>query len=115
MRGREFLMYDGYSFDADAAGLDGSYRAQDAAYRRIFQRCGLDFTVVEADPGAIGGSASQEFMVLADTGEDAVARCAACGYGANVEKAETGRRPSPWDGEPAATRSSSSSGSQPRG
>ena len=100
MRGREFLMYDGYSFDADAAGLDESYRAQDSAYRRIFERCGLDFTVVEADPGAIGGSASQEFMVLADTGEDAVARCAACGYGANVEKAETGRRPSPWDGEP---------------
>jgi len=99
MRGREFLMYDGYSFDADPAGLDRSYAAQDAAYRRIFQRCGLDFTVVEADSGAIGGSDSQEFMVLADTGEDAVARCAACGYGANVEKAETGRRPGPWDGE----------------
>ena len=57
MRGREFLMYDGYSFDADADGLDRSYRAQDAAYRRIFERCGLDFTVVEADSGAIGGSA----------------------------------------------------------
>ncbi|HEY3173166.1 MAG TPA: proline--tRNA ligase [Thermoanaerobaculia bacterium] len=99
MRGREFLMYDGYSFDADATGLDLSYRAQDGAYRRIFERCGLDFTVVEADPGAIGGSDSQEFMVLAETGEDAVVRCAACGYGANVEKAETGRRPSPWDGE----------------
>ena len=99
MRGREFLMYDGYSFDADTEGLDRSYRAQDAAYRRIFERCGLDFTVVEADSGAIGGSASQEFMVLADTGEDAVARCTACGYGANVEKAETGRRPAPWDGE----------------
>jgi prolyl-tRNA synthetase len=95
-------MYDGYSFDTDAEGLDRSYRAQDSAYRRIFERCGLDFTVVEADPGAIGGSASQEFMVLAETGEDAVARCAACGYGANVEKAETGRRPSPWDGEPPA-------------
>ena len=101
MRGREFLMYDGYSFDVDTEGLDRSYRAQDAAYRRIFERCGLDFTVVEADSGAIGGSASQEFMVLADTGEDAVARCAACGYGANVEKAETGRRPAPWDGETA--------------
>ena len=99
MRGREFLMYDGYSFDVDTEGLDRSYRAQDAAYRRIFERCGLDFTVVEADSGAIGGSASQEFMVLADTGEDAVARCAACGYGANVEKAETGRRPAPWDEE----------------
>src|SRR5216683_8236788 len=101
MRGREFLMYDGYSFDADAAGLDRSYRAQDAAYRRIFERCGLDFTVVEADSGAIGGSASQEFMVLAETGEDAVVRCAACGYGANLEKAETGRRENPWDDETA--------------
>ena len=101
MRGREFLMYDGYSFDADTDGLDRSYRAQDAAYRRIFERCGLDFTVVEADSGAIGGSASQEFMVLAETGEDAVARCAACGYGANIEKAETGPRPAPWDGETA--------------
>jgi prolyl-tRNA synthetase len=101
MRGREFLMYDGYSFDADVAGLDRSYAVQDATYRRIFERCGLDFTVVEADSGAIGGSASQEFMVLADTGEDAVVRCAACGYGANLEKALTGRRPAPWDDETA--------------
>src|SRR5262249_38993069 len=99
MRGREFLMYDGYSFDVDAEGLDRSYRAQDNAYRRIFERCGLDFTVVEADSGAIGGSASQEFMVLADTGEDAVVRCPACGYGANVEKAETGKLSSPWEEE----------------
>ncbi len=99
MRGREFLMYDGYSFDADAQGLDRSYKAQDAAYRRVFERCGLDFTVVQADSGAIGGSASEEFMVLADTGEDAVVRCAACGYGANLEKAETGRRPAPWKDE----------------
>ncbi len=99
MRGREFLMYDGYSFDADVEGLDRSYRAQDAAYRRIFERCGLDFTVVEADSGAIGGSASQEFMVLAETGEDAVVRCAACGYGANLEKAETGQLPAPWEDE----------------
>jgi prolyl-tRNA synthetase len=99
MRGREFLMYDGYSFDADAEGLDRSYKAQDAAYRRVFQRCGLDFTVVQADSGAIGGTASEEFMVLADTGEDAVVRCAACGYGANLEKAETGPRPAPWKDE----------------
>ncbi|MFY9551388.1 MAG: proline--tRNA ligase [Thermoanaerobaculia bacterium] len=99
MRGREFLMYDGYSFDADPAGLDRSYAAQDAAYRRVFSRCGLDFTVVQADSGAIGGSASEEFMVLADTGEDAVVRCTACGYGANLEKAETGRRPAPWKDE----------------
>jgi len=102
MRGREFLMYDGYSFDADADGLDRSYRAQDAAYRRIFARCGLEFTVVEADSGAIGGRDSEEFMVLAETGEDAVVRCAACGYGANLEKAQTGKRASPWDGEAAA-------------
>ncbi len=99
MRGREFLMYDGYSFDADTEGLDRSYRAQDAAYRRIFERCGLDFTVVDADSGAIGGSASQEFMVLASTGEDAVVRCPACGYGANLEKARTGPRPVPWEDE----------------
>ena len=99
MRGREFLMYDGYSFDADAEALDRSYRTQDAAYRRIFSRCGLEFTVVEADSGAIGGSQSQEFMVLADTGEDAVVRCAACGYGANLEKAETGKRLSVWEDE----------------
>ncbi|MEP6994883.1 MAG: proline--tRNA ligase, partial [Acidobacteriota bacterium] len=99
MRGREFLMYDGYSFDADAAGLSRSYGKQDAAYRKIFQRCGLDFTVVEADSGAIGGTASQEFMVLAETGEDAVVRCPSCGYGANLEKAQTGARPVPWKDE----------------
>jgi prolyl-tRNA synthetase len=99
MRGREFLMYDGYSFDIDAEGLDRSYRAQDGAYRRIFERCGLDFTVVDADSGAIGGSQSQEFMVLAETGEDAVVRCPSCGYGANLEKAQTAPRPSPWEDE----------------
>jgi prolyl-tRNA synthetase len=99
MRGREFLMYDGYSFDIDAAGLDRSYQAEDAAYRRVFRRCGLDFTVVQADSGAIGGSASEEFMVLADTGEDAVVRCAGCGYGANLEKAETGKLKAPWEDE----------------
>ncbi len=102
MRGREFLMYDGYSFDVDAPGLDESYRAQDAAYRRVFQRCGLDFTVVEADSGGMGGSQSQEFMVLADTGEDAVVRCVACGYGANLERAQTGRRKNPWEDETIA-------------
>ncbi|HKD19833.1 MAG TPA: proline--tRNA ligase [Thermoanaerobaculia bacterium] len=102
MRGREFLMYDGYSFDADAGGLDGSYAAQDAAYRRVFRRCGLDFTVVQADSGNIGGTQSEEFMVLADTGEDAVVRCASCGYGANLERAETGTRPAPWKDETEA-------------
>ncbi len=92
MRGREFIMKDAYSFHVDAADLDLAYRAMEAAYRRIFERCGLGYTPVEADTGNIGGSESHEFMVLADTGEDAIVSCAACGYGANVEKAETGRR-----------------------
>ncbi len=89
MRGREFLMKDGYSFDADAEGLDKSYEAMYAAYSRIFSRLGLDFRAVEADTGAIGGSSSHEFMVLADSGEDAVVSCDACRYGANIEKAES--------------------------
>ena len=89
MRAREFLMKDAYSFDVDDAGLDISYDAMDAAYRNIFRRCGLRFMPVEADPGAIGGSGSQEFMVLADTGEDALLYCDACEYAANVEKASS--------------------------
>ncbi|MCY3966794.1 MAG: proline--tRNA ligase [Acidobacteria bacterium] len=95
MRGREFIMKDAYSFDANEEGLDRSYRAMHAAYSRIFEACGLEFSVVEADQGAIGGSSSHEFMVLADTGESAVASCAACGYGANVERAEVGELPVP--------------------
>jgi len=100
MRGREFVMKDAYSFHADAADLDLSYRAMEAAYRRIFERCGLDYTTVEADTGNIGGSESHEFMVLAGTGEDAIMSCS-CGYGANVEKATTGEiAPAPdWTGE----------------
>ncbi len=100
MRGREFIMKDAYSFHADAADLDVAYRAMEAAYRRIFERCGLDYTTVEADTGNIGGSESHEFMVLADTGEDAIMSCA-CGYGANVEKAATGEIEAapPWPGE----------------
>ena len=89
MRAREFIMKDAYSFDVDAAGLDESYDAMDRAYRAIFLRCGLKFMAVEADPGAIGGSGSQEFMVLADTGEDAILYCDTCGYAANVEKASS--------------------------
>ena len=91
MRGREFLMKDAYSFDLDTDGLDASYRAMHEAYVRIFRACKLDFTAVEADTGTIGGSASDEFMVVAATGESAVVRCPSCGYGANVEKAETRR------------------------
>ena len=89
MRGREFLMKDGYSFHVDPASLDATYEDMLAAYRRIFASCGLDFNVVEADTGSIGGSSSHEFMVVADTGESAVVRCPSCSYAANVEKAET--------------------------
>ena len=88
MRGREFTMKDGYSFDADERGAEESYNRMFEAYTRIFQRCGLEFRAVEADTGAIGGSFSHEFMVLADSGEDAIVSCEVCNYAANVEKAE---------------------------
>ncbi|TAH34454.1 MAG: proline--tRNA ligase [Planctomycetota bacterium] len=94
MRGREFIMKDAYSFDATPAGMKESYQAMRAVYTRVFTRCGLRFTAVEADPGAIGGSGSEEFMVDADTGEDAIAVCRETGYAANVEKA-TGVIPPP--------------------
>lgn len=89
MRGREFMMKDAYSFDIDEAGMDESYQSMDRAYRKIFERCGLSYRAVEADSGAIGGSGSQEFMVLADTGEDAILYCEESGYAANVEKASS--------------------------
>ena len=73
LRVRQFLMKDAYSFDIDEAGLDVSYNKHDAAYRRIFTRCGLEFVAVEADSGAMGGSQSQEFMVYTDAGEDLIA------------------------------------------
>ena len=88
MRGREFIMKDAYSFDVDSAAADLSYDKMYKAYRRIFERCGLNFRAVEADTGSIGGSSSHEFMVLADSGEDAIVSCSACDYAANVEKAE---------------------------
>ncbi len=87
MRGREFIMKDAYSFDVSAAAMAESYALMREIYRSIFTRCGLRFTPVEADSGAIGGSGSEEFMVDADTGEDAIAVCRATGYAANVEKA----------------------------
>lgn len=87
MRGREFLMKDAYSFHASEESLDETYRAMERAYRRVFEACRLEYTVVEAESGEIGGSASNEFMVLAETGEDAVVRDPATGYAANVEKA----------------------------
>lgn len=88
MRGREFIMKDAYSFDVDSDAADLSYDKMYQAYRRIFRRCGLNFRAVEADTGSIGGSSSHEFMVLADSGEDAIVSCSACDYAANVEKAE---------------------------
>lgn len=87
MRGREFIMKDAYSFDATSEAMAASYQAMRDVYRNVFTRCGVRFTPVEADAGAIGGSGSEEFMVDADTGEDAIAVCHATGYAANVEKA----------------------------
>jgi prolyl-tRNA synthetase len=87
LRVRQFLMKDAYSFDIDPAGLDVAYEKHYHAYCRIFERCGLKFTAVEAHSGAMGGSQSHEFMVASDAGEDFVARCAGCGYAANLEKA----------------------------
>lgn len=88
MRGREFIMKDAYSFDADYEGLDINYQKMYNAYHRIFQRMELKYRVVEADSGAIGGSSSHEYMVLADSGEAEVVYCEECDYAANVEKAE---------------------------
>jgi len=88
MRGREFIMKDAYSFDADEAGAKESYRKMYEAYKTVFSRCGLTFRPVEADTGLIGGTSSHEFMVLADTGEEGIAVCDACDYAANVERAE---------------------------
>ncbi len=101
MRSREFIMKDAYSFDIDAAGLEISYQKMHAAYTAIFDRLGLKFRVVDADSGDIGGSRSQEFHVLANSGEDAIAYCDKDDYAANVETAAT----SPPDGKrPAATQ-----------
>ena len=87
LRVRQFIMKDSYTFDMDQAGLDAAYDKHYGAYCRIFERCGLEYTVVEAHSGAMGGSQSHEFMVVSDAGEDFVAICKGCGYSANVEKA----------------------------
>jgi len=88
MRGREFTMKDAYSFDRDKAGALRSYQAMFEAYKRIFDRFGLSYRAVAADTGAIGGDASHEFQVIADTGEDAIVYCPDSGYAANIELAE---------------------------
>jgi prolyl-tRNA synthetase len=94
MRSREFLMKDGYSFDRDEKSSDETYWKMYEAYKRIFKRCGLDFSPVEADSGLIGGSFTHEFMVLAESGEAAIAWCQACSYSANMEKAAGAPSPS---------------------
>jgi prolyl-tRNA synthetase len=87
LRVRQFIMKDAYTFDLDASGLDTAYEKQHQAYCRIFDRCGLEYMVVEADSGAMGGSQSHEFVVRSEAGEDFVARCTHCGYAANLERA----------------------------
>jgi len=93
MRGREFIMKDAYSFHADVEDCRREYDNMYQTYKRIFSRCGLSFRPVEADTGAIGGSQSHEFQVLAESGEDAIVSCDACEYAANLEKAEVRGKP----------------------
>src|SRR6266849_5816464 len=88
LRVREFIMKDLYSFDADAQGMDVSYRKMAEAYRAIFTRCGMRFIVISADSGAIGGKESQEFIAITEAGEDDAMICDRCDYAANREKAE---------------------------
>ena len=85
LRTREFIMKDSYSFDIDDDGLERSYRLHEGAYRNIFSRCGLKFYMVESDPGMMGGGMSHEFMAPSPAGEDEIALCDNCGYGANLE------------------------------
>ncbi|MCP9496547.1 MAG: proline--tRNA ligase, partial [Pyrinomonadaceae bacterium MAG19_C2-C3] len=87
LRVRQFTMKDAYSFDVDAEGLDKSFNDEREAYKKIFDRCGLRYAIVEASSGAMGGSESNEFMVRTDAGEDEIAQCTGCDYAANVEKA----------------------------
>ncbi|MBI5492100.1 MAG: proline--tRNA ligase [Deltaproteobacteria bacterium] len=101
MRGREFVMKDAYSFHATDESAELEYQNMHRTYSRIFERCSLEFRAVEAETGAIGGRFSHEFMVLADTGEDAIASCSVCSYAANVERAEVRpSQPAPRKEEP---------------
>lgn len=103
LRVRQFIMKDAYSFDLDPAGLDVSYKKHYDVYCRIFDRCGLKYSVVEAHSGAMGGSQSHEFMVQTDAGEDMIVSCAKCGYAANLEKASSQLAPT-QDLEPTAAK-----------
>jgi prolyl-tRNA synthetase len=100
MRAREFMMKDAYSFDADQAGFEVSYEAMRQAYHQICKRIGFRYRAVEADSGAIGGSRSHEFVVLADTGEDTILFCDRCDYAANQERAQSRLEEFPQDPEP---------------
>jgi prolyl-tRNA synthetase len=103
LRGREFVMKDSYSFDASDEGLQASYDAHRAAYIRIFDRLGLNYVVVRAMSGAMGGSASEEFLADAEVGEDTYVRCSTCDYAANVEAVRVPVPPAePYDDAPAA-------------
>ncbi len=102
MRGREFLMKDGYSFHKDEEDMKREFDLMEATYSRIFERLGLDFRIVEADSGAIGGNGSKEFMVLADSGEDTIVVCESCSYGANIEAAKRAPKAAPVYGEDEA-------------
>ena len=93
LRVRQFIMKDSYSFDVDAAGLDVSYQKHRETYQRIFDRCGLNYLVIDAHSGAMGGSQSEEFMVYTPAGEDQVVSCANCKYAANLEKATSKLEP----------------------
>ena len=104
MRAKEFIMKDAYSFDATDEGAQLSYKKMYDAYARIFQRCGLKTIAVEADTGAMGGKFSHEFMVPAETGENEVVFCEACGYAANVEKASSKMPPTVGSGNKADTQ-----------
>jgi prolyl-tRNA synthetase len=95
LRGREFIMKDGYSFHDSVEDMQREYGLMEETYKKIFERIGLDFRVVEADVGAIGGSDSKEFMVLAKSGEDSIAICSQCDYAANVEAAKKAKRKPP--------------------
>ncbi len=88
MRGREFLMKDGYSFHSDVEDMRREFHLMEETYKKIFARLGLDFRIVDADSGAIGGTGSKEFHVLADSGEDTIVVCDSCNYGANIEAAK---------------------------
>ncbi|HJQ05218.1 MAG TPA: proline--tRNA ligase [Nocardioides sp.] len=103
LRGREFVMKDSYSFDVDDAGLQAAYDAHRAAYVKIFDRFGFEYVIVKATSGAMGGSASEEFLAKAEVGEDTYVRCTNCDYAANVEAVEV-RAPQalPYDDAPAA-------------